>query len=265
MTEEEAKTVKSQWEECALLNKQHPAGKNGRNQFVVISGDIKRRTVTAKCSYTSLYLIAVSPSHNSLIRLFANGAQIIENKKRAGRESCGSTAVNNNQRQLDAGLLASRQVTEEVFSRHQALLQYLTNRNVIGDGNCFYRAACYSLHGSDACHTELRQELADYVLKQGSVLGGLVSATDNSVMFSKYVQALLTDGECVGEEAVVALANMCVREVHIYSAHVDTLVYLPASGSVTGPPVSLAFFEPGHYHAVVPVPPSSPDSQPSVN
>jgi hypothetical protein len=125
--------------------------------------------------------------------------------------------------------------------------------DVNGDGNCFYRAACYGLHGSDAFHAELRQELADYVVQQGSVLGGLVSAANNSLMFSKYVQALLTNGECVGEEAVVALANMCVREVRIYSAHVDPLVYMPVSGSVTGPPVSLAFFEPGHYRAVVPV------------
>jgi hypothetical protein len=50
----------------------------------------------------------------------------------------------------------------------------------------------------------------------------------------------------------VALANMRVREIRIYSAHVNPLVYMPASGSVTGQPVSLAFFEPGHYRAVLP-------------
>jgi hypothetical protein len=124
--------------------------------------------------------------------------------------------------------------------------------DVQGDGNCFYRAVCHILHGNDNLHAELRQELADYVIKSGSLLGGLVSSSCNRELFAEYLQALRTDGESVGEEAIIALANMCQREVHIYTAYIDPLVYRPACGVVIGDPVSLAFYEPGHYRAVVP-------------
>lgn len=129
----------------------------------------------------------------------------------------------------------------------------LTTVDVRGDGNCFYRAACHVLHGSDDFHAELRQELADYVIKSGSLLGGLVSSSRNRTTFGMYVQALKTDGESVGEEAIIALTNMCQREVRIYTAYIDPLVYRPACGDVIGEPVSLAFYEPGHYRAVVPI------------
>jgi hypothetical protein len=66
-----------------------------------------------------------------------------------------------------------------------------------------------------------------------------------------YVQSLKTDKEPVGEEAIIALSNMCQREVHVYTAHVEPLVYKPVSGIVKGEPVLLAFFEPGHYRAVL--------------
>jgi hypothetical protein len=145
-----------------------------------------------------------------------------------------------------------------VSDRHRALEQDLSSRglttiDVLGDGNCFYRAACYGLYGCDTWHADLRRRNAEYVMQAGSLLEGLVSAANNTELFSKYVEAMLTDGESVGEEAVVALTNVCKREVHIFTAHVGPIVYKPANDDVSGEPVSLAFFEPGHYRAVVPV------------
>jgi hypothetical protein len=145
---------------------------------------------------------------------------------------------------------------EELLNRHQSLEQRLTSLrlttvDVRGNGNCFYRAACHVLHGNDDFHAELRQELADYVIKSGSLLGGLVSSSSNKALFGMYAQALKTNGESVSEEAIFALANMCQREVRIYTAYINPLVYRPACGDVIGEPVSLAFYEPDR--AVVPI------------
>jgi hypothetical protein len=80
------------------------------------------------------------------------------------------------------------------------------------------------------------RELADYVIKSGSLLGGLVSSSRNRTTFGMYVQALKTDGGSVGEEAIIALTNMCQREVRIYTAYIDPLVHRPACGDVIGEP-----------------------------
>jgi hypothetical protein len=61
-------------------------------------------------------------------------------------------------------------------------------------------------------------------MQVGSLLKGLVSAANNTELFSKYVEAMLTDGESVGEEAVVALTNVCKREVNICTARVGPIV-----------------------------------------
>lgn len=142
----------------------------------------------------------------------------------------------------------SSRATQEVSDHHRALKQYfksrgLTTINVLGDGNCFYRAACYGLHGCGTWHADLHRRNAEYVMQAGSLLEGLVSAANNTELFSKYyVEAMLTDGESIGEEAVVALFNVCKREVHIYTAHVGPIVYKPINADVSGEPVSLAFF-----------------------
>lgn len=155
------------------------------------------------------------------------------------------------------------QASHDVWERQQVLEQYLlslklTTVDVRGDGNCFYRAACYGLYGSESRHAELRQLVADYVLQSGSILNGLVTVSGNSDVFAKHIDALISDGQSVGEEAVMALANVCRREVHIYTAHVEPLVYKPSNGAISGAPVCLAFFEPGHYRAVTRMPASSP-------
>ena len=122
--------------------------------------------------------------------------------------------------------------------------------DVLGDGNCFYRAACFGLYGNDARHAELREQLADFVLQSGSMLDGVISMSGNSNLYAKHIDSLITAGKSVGEEAIVALAHMREREVHVYTAYVEPLVYQPAGSDVKSEPVCLAFFEPGHYRAV---------------
>ena len=41
---------------------------------------------------------------------------------------------------------------------------HLHTSDVIGNGNCFYRAISVSLHGNQSKHTEIRQYVAKHVL-----------------------------------------------------------------------------------------------------
>ncbi len=168
------------------------------------------------------------------------------------RESCGSLAA--------AAIRASEQHELEMANRHRNLEQrlqalQLTTVDVFGDGNCFYRAACFSLHGNDKHFATLRQDVADHIKRSGSILGGLVDTSpDDGQPFSDHVLSVSGNGVAVGEDAIVALANVCRREVHVYIAYADPLIYKPNDGIIVGNPVSLAFFEPGHYRAVVHTP-----------
>ena len=128
----------------------------------------------------------------------------------------------------------------------------LTTVDVLGDGNCFYRAACYKLHGNDAGYAELRRQVADYLKQTGNILGGVISVSpDDGKTFNEHIQTLLTDGQPVGEDAIIALANICDREVHIYLAYSEPLIYSATDGEKSGEPITLAFYEPGHYRPVL--------------
>ncbi len=63
---------------------------------------------------------------------------------------------------------------------------------------------------------------------------------------------LRTAGNPVGEDASVALASVHHRHVVVYIANAAPRVYTPVNNDVRGSPVTLAFYEPGHYRAVIP-------------
>lgn len=61
-----------------------------------------------------------------------------------------------------------------------------------------------------------------------------------------------TLGNAVGKDSIIAVANVCKRDVIVYSADAEPLVYkfLSADGSSKLPSIKVAFYEPGHYRAV---------------
>jgi hypothetical protein len=106
--------------------------------------------------------------------------------------------------------------------------------------------------------------VANHIKHSGSILGGLLQVSpDDGHRFSEHVQSQSADGVAVGEDAIVALANVCRREVHVYMAYADTLIYRPTDGIITNNPVSIVFFEPGHYRAILHSHTQSGNSTPS--
>jgi hypothetical protein len=138
----------------------------------------------------------------------------------------------------------------------------LTSVDVMGDGNCFFRAACLVLYGDDNRHVTLRHDVAAHIEREGAILGGVADVSpDDGETFLMHVQSLYANGTPVGEDAILALANICHRIVVIHLADVAPQPYSPADGDIRGSSVNLAFYEPGHYRAVLPVSPDAHSSR----
>ena len=129
--------------------------------------------------------------------------------------------------------------------------------DVKGDGNCLFRAVSYLLTGSeDAIHAKLRASVAAFVESLGVVLGGVLDVSAKTL--AEHVGVMCTTGVCVGEDAVLIIPDVIQRDITVYIAFVEPLLYRPSSGLAIGPQLQIAFnkglgSDPGHYRAIVPL------------
>ncbi len=129
----------------------------------------------------------------------------------------------------------------------------LTTVNVAGDGNCMFRAASYALYGHERSHLDLRKSVADCIESNGSFFDVTVDKSpDDNNDFLSHLQELRRVGVSVGEDAIIALAHVTGRPIRVHVAFIEPLMYQPRQ-CTSALPVELAFFEPGHYKAVVQV------------
>ena len=69
-----------------------------------------------------------------------------------------------------------------------------------------------------------------------------------------YISSLRTPGryDFVGEDTALAIAELYGRDVHIFSSLPNPLIFHPGSVNVKpGPIITLAFYEPAHYKALL--------------
>jgi hypothetical protein len=116
----------------------------------------------------------------------------------------------------------------------------LTSVDTAHDGNCFYRALSRLTAGHERNHLTIRQSIADIIEKQGAVLEGIMP----DCSFTNYIRYLRSPGnyEYVGEETVLAAAELFGCEVHVYCAFMAPQVYKPCHSAVMLPPILLGFF-----------------------
>ena len=160
--------------------------------------------------------------------------------------------------ELDNAVAMSLEMGGEIDRRHNILNAYLTAHNlntvdVTPDGNCFFRAAAYSLWGSEENFAMLREQVATWVEKTYNILGGLMPySPDDGLHFHEHVKVLRFDGKAVGEDAIIDLTNIYKRSIYVYIASSEPVIYRPTDGcnATTSLPIRVAFFEPGHYRAV---------------
>ena len=130
---------------------------------------------------------------------------------------------------------------------HQLASNYLRTMDVAGDGNCYFRALSFCFSGNQRNHKLLRALIASYVNRQAEA----AMPKDKGTLFKRAVD-IATNGFWPGEDIVLATANCLQRAIVVYVAHAasSSLTYSPMTAPIK-PPLTLAFFEPGHYKAVV--------------
>ena len=132
---------------------------------------------------------------------------------------------------------------------HQLANDYLRAVDVAGDGNCYFRALSFCIHGNQRSHASLRALIASHVKRQAET-----AATEDKATLLKRAGDIATDRFWPGEDIVLATAFCLQRAIVVYVTHGSSspFTYSPLTAS-SKPPLTLAFFEPGHYMAVVPI------------
>jgi OTU-like cysteine protease len=129
--------------------------------------------------------------------------------------------------------------------------------DVSADGNCFYRAVSVLVSGNESYHNVIRQSVASLIESRGNILNGLIQSSERE--FKSYITSLRTIGkyDFVGEDTVLAVAELYDCEVHIYRSSLQPSVFRSGNGNGHREPIRLAFFEPAHYMALKPLPSAS--------
>lgn len=179
-------------------------------------------------------------------------------KKRIERESCDYLTMS---ALLTAAASSATHSATEVKRRNTAVdgqleAEGLMAVNVVGDGNCFFRALSVILYRNEDKHLWLREAIVQHVLQLADAdhaLPGInMDVADQTVRQQLENQRIV--GTWAGEDMIVAAADFLKRPVHIYTFTTQTcsspLVYSPVNGGTVSTPLCLAFYLPGHYKAV---------------
>ena len=83
-------------------------------------------------------------------------------------------------------------------------------------------------------------------------MGTLIDISlDDGANWSEHVGALRYNGTAVGEDAIIALAKVCGKDVHIHISGFATQIYKSDDSLHNNDFIELAFYEPGHFNVVV--------------
>ena len=87
----------------------------------------------------------------------------------------------------------------------QLALMGLKIREVIGDGNCLFRALADQLDGDDHAHSRHRQDVVRYITEHRADFEPFI---EDDVPFTQHVQNLAQDGTYGGNDSLVAFARL---------------------------------------------------------
>lgn len=140
----------------------------------------------------------------------------------------------------------------------------LQSVDVLGDGNCLFRALSVGLYGDETHHSQLRQHIASHLASNYASLFEVDSSssvdTESVASCVRHVERVNTEA---GQESIVSAADYLQRPIHLYKfvtpPGVTPDVYMPRARKAVHPPIAIAFYEPGHYRAVINIrPPVAP-------
>ena len=87
--------------------------------------------------------------------------------------------------------------------------------NVLGDGNCLFRAVCICINGNDGTHNQLRNAAVDFIeLNQGLFTDYFSENTDGDPFtVEEAIVRMRRDKEYCGDFALSALAQDCNLDI----------------------------------------------------
>ena len=149
---------------------------------------------------------------------------------------------------LSTSTIGERNLSIEKQLVKKGLLSY----DVIGDGNYFFRSVSVTLNGNEDSFASLCKSIITYMAADVSSSISDVSPDDNLPII-KHINNIKNNEIWVGEDVVLATSKFLRHELHVYIAAEASslLIYAPSTLDQSLPPISLAFYEPGHYRAVL--------------
>lgn len=124
-------------------------------------------------------------------------------------------------------------------------------RDVLGDGNCFFRAVSIQLYGTDRYHAFLRYIVCQYMAGNEEELAPFLSDIDTgSEGFQAYVNNMYTDGTWAGNLEILVTTIVTRRDIRIYQEDAP-MQDINTNGE--DPPSILLAYNGEHYDTVLPI------------
>ena len=131
--------------------------------------------------------------------------------------------------------------------RNQLQLQGFKLRDVVGDGNCLFRAFSDQMDGNETQHLKYRKDVVKYMEEHEDEFAPFLEETVN---FKNYVKSLGERGTYGGNDSIVAFARGHGVDVVIHQLNNPTFIIEGNATSGNKVVVHLAYHDYEHYSSV---------------
>ena len=119
--------------------------------------------------------------------------------------------------------------------------------DILGDGNCLFRALGDQLEGHQENHFKHRCDVVEYMVKHKDTFEPFV---EDGVPFNRYISWLRKKGTHAGNDAIVAFAKLYHLNVAIHQLNQPILMITGAKDSIIGRELHIAYHNGEHYSSV---------------
>ena len=113
----------------------------------------------------------------------------------------------------------------------------------------------------------MRRSIAQHLVKHGNdIFASAGFASSDLAFITKAAASIRQPNEWAGEDIVLVAADFIQWDIYVYIAceSISPLVYSPTLFRSTGPPILLAYYEPGQYCGLVQSLPATSNGQAAI-
>ena len=119
--------------------------------------------------------------------------------------------------------------------------------DILGDGNCLFRALGDQLEGHEENHFKHRCDVVEYMVKHRDTFEPFV---EDGVPFNRYISWLRKKGTHAGNDAIVAFAKLYHLNVAIHQLNQPILMITGTKDSIIARELHIAYHNGEHYSSV---------------